>query len=289
MAFAAGVTVPLRHVHEVAPAEGGRLLLMPAWREGGDIAVKIVTVFPHNNERGVGTVAATMLLLDGATGHPKALLDGEAITLRRTGAASALASSYLSRLDSRTLLIVGTGRLASFMAHAHCAVRPIERVLVWGRRVEAARLVAAQLMAEGLPASAEAELSTALGQADIVNCATTSTAPIVLARDVRPGTHLDLVGGFTPAMREVDDELVARARVYVDTYAGALKEAGDLTQPIARGVIAREQVNAELAELVRGTRLGRTDDTQITLFKSVGTALEDYAAASFAVQRLRVG
>jgi len=287
-AFAEGAESPLRHVHRIAPEAEGRLLLMPAWREGEAAGVKIVTVFPGNRARGLATVSALYLLLDGGTGHPIALLDGEALTLRRTAAASALASKFLSRSDSRTLVVVGTGALAPYMAIAHCAVRPIERVLVWGRREDAARATAARLASEGLPATAAAVLDAALAEADIVTCATTAVEPILRSGWIRPGTHVDLAGGFTRGMREADDALVARAEVYVDTYAGALAEAGDLVQPIERGLIDRAHVRAELAELVRGERHGRSGRGAVTLFKSVGTALEDLCAARLAVERARL-
>ena len=279
--FASDAQAPLRHVHSVASSSGAKLLLMPAWREGAAIAVKIVTVFPNNRALGVATVAATVLLMDGATGHPIALFDGEALTLRRTAAASALASSYLSRADSSTLVVVGAGHLAPFLAHAHCAVRPIDRVLVWARRPEAAVELAARLVGEGLPAIACEDLTGALAQADIVTCATTSSAPIVQARFVKAGAHVDLVGGFTADMREVDDALVQDSRIFVDTFAGALTEAGDLVQPLAAGLISRQHILAELSDLASGRHPGRRDLQERTLFKSVGTALEDLAAASY--------
>jgi ornithine cyclodeaminase len=284
--FAKGAEAPLRHVHLVAPGTQGRLLLMPAWREGEVAGVKLVTVFPENRARGIATVAALYVLLDGETGHPRALVDGETLTLRRTGAASALASTYLSRPDSETLLVVGTGTLAPYMAAAHCAVRPIRRVLVWGRASARAEALAAALSSKGMRASAAPELDAALAEADIVTCATTATEPVLHGAAVRPGTHVDLVGGFTRAMREADDALVARAELYVDTYAGALAEAGDLVQPMERGIITREAVLAELAELVKGERPGRTRREAITVFKSVGTALEDLYAAQLAVSRV---
>jgi ornithine cyclodeaminase len=288
LAFAQGAESPVRHAHSVGPAGSANvLLLMPAWRTGEAIGVKIVTVFPANNQRGADTVGATYLLLDGATGHPLAVLDGEALTLRRTGAASALASDYLSRPESRVLLVVGTGRLAPYMAAAHRAVRPIERVLVWGRRPERAASLAAQLRSTGVPAEPATELAHAASEADIVTCATTSTEPLLKAGVIRPGTHVDLVGGFTPQMREADDALMASARLFVDTFAGALKEAGDLVQPIERGLIGREAVLADLAMLARGEHRGRVAPEEITLFKSVGAALEDLAAACLAIERAR--
>lgn len=281
--FAAGATAPVRASHAVTPG-GDRLLLMPAW-DGHAVGVKIVTVYPKNRERGLASVCALYVLLDGATGHPLALIDGEALTLRRTAAASALASSYLSRVDASRLLIVGTGALAPYLAAAHCAIRPIERVLVWGRNERAAARTAASLAENGLDAGPASSLAHALAEADIVSCATTAREPLVAGRDVRPGTHVDLVGAFTPEMRESDDALIARATLFVDTFAGALAEAGDLVQPIANGTITREQVRAELADLARGRHPGRRDAAEITLFKSVGTALEDLCAARLVVAR----
>ncbi len=273
-AFAKGATVPLRHAHKVNEHRNDRLLLMPAWREGEALGVKIVTAFPGNAARGVATVAATYVLLDGSTGHPKALIDGEALTLRRTAAASALASSFLSRADSRTLLVVGTGKLAPYMADAHAAVRKFERILVWGRSPEKARS-----LAERLKAKVAHDLRAALSEADVVTCATTAATPVVHGADVRPGAHVDLVGGFTPTMREADDALVAKSAVFVDTYVGALAEGGDVVEPIRAGVLKRSDVRAELAELCRGEKDGRRSAPEVTLFKSVGTALEDLAAA----------
>ncbi len=278
-AFAAGAQVPLRHAHRLG--QNDTLLLMPAWRDaGGGLGVKIVAVMPGNAARGAATVHALYVLLDRTSGRPRAVLDGEALTLRRTAAASALAARYLARDDSTNLLVVGTGKLAPFMARAHCALRPrLARIRLWGRRADAAQTLAQVLRDEGLPAEAAADLPEAVRDAHIVSCATTATTPLVRGAWLAPGTHLDLVGGFTPAMREADDAAVAHARIFVDTYAGALVEAGDLVSPLERGVIARAQIEAELAELVRGDKPGRRGADEITLFKSVGTALEDLAAA----------
>ena len=276
-AFAGGARVPLRHAHQLG--DDDTLLLMPAWSEAA-LGVKIVTVMPGNAARGVGSVQATYVLLERDSGEVKALLDGEALTLRRTAAASALAARHLARGDASRLLIVGSGRLAGWMARAHVALRPaLGQVLVWGRRAEAAEELARELRAEGLPARAAGDLEAAVRAADIISCATTATEPIVRGAWLAPGTHLDLVGGFRRDMREVDDDAVAAASLFVDTFEGALAEAGDLVQPLAAGIIRREQVRAELAELVRGTVPGRSSPGEITLFKSVGTALEDLAAA----------
>lgn len=283
-AFAAGADTPLRSSFSVTP-EGDRLLLMPAWRAGRDLGVKLVTVFPRNPERGLASVSALYVLLDGATGHPRALIDGEALTLRRTAATSALASTYLSRPDSACLLVVGTGALAPYMAAAHCAVRDLRRVLIWGRSPERAGAMAKKLRDEGIPAQPVADIASGLADADIVTCATTAREPVVRGALVKPGTHVDLVGAFTPDMRECDDALVMTAEVFVDTVAGALKEAGDLVQPLASGAIVRTHVRAELADLVTARHAGRRTATEVTLFKSVGTALEDLCAARLVFER----
>jgi ornithine cyclodeaminase/alanine dehydrogenase-like protein (mu-crystallin family) len=285
-AFVAGGEAPVRSSYSVTP-EGDRLLLMPAWRAGTDLGVKLVTVFPRNPERQLPSVSALYVLMDGATGHPQALIDGEALTLRRTAAASALASTYLSRADSRCLLLIGTGALAPFMAAGHCAVRPIREVLVWGRSAERARLTAEALKVHGIAAEPVTDLASGLRRADIVSSATTAREPLVHGRLIKAGTHVDLVGAFTAAMRESDDALVSTAEVFVDTYAGALKEAGDLVQPLASRVIGREHLRAELADLVHDRHPGRRSLSEVTLFKSVGTALEDLCAARLVFEKVR--
>lgn len=280
-AFREGAQVPLRHAHALSSSD--TLLLMPAW-DGELIATKLVTVIPGAPH----TVQASVVVLDRRTGEVRSLMDGEALTLRRTAATSALAARLLARPDARTLLVVGSGRLAGWMARAHVALHPtLQRVIVWGRRPEAAQVLADTLGAvlrqahpgRALQVEAGPLLEPAVRAADLVTCATTSCEPLVQGAWLRPGTHLDLVGGFRRDMREADDEAVRRARVVVDTYAGALAEAGDLTQPIERGVIDRAHVRAELAELLAEPARGRTAPSDITLFKSVGTALEDLAAA----------
>ena len=272
-AFRAGAEVPLRHAHALSNTD--TLLLMPAWN-ARVVVVKLVTVMPAS----ATTVQASVLVLARAGGTPLALLDGEALTLRRTAATSALAAQRLARPDAQSLLIVGTGRLAPWMARAHAALRPaLRQIAVWGRRTDAAQALALELCREGLPAHAATDLESATRAADIISCATTSREALLRGAWLAPGTHLDLVGAFRPDMREVDDAAVQQARVIVDTYAGALTEAGDLTQPIERGVITRAHVLAELAELLRGERDGRLASSDITLFKSVGTALADLAAA----------
>jgi alanine dehydrogenase len=281
-AFVEGAEVPVRHAHSLGGSD--TLLLMPAWSRRG-LGVKVVTVMPGNAGRGAETVQALYLLLDRHTGVPRALIDGEALTLRRTAAASALAARLMARAEARNLLVVGTGRLAEWLARAHWATRPVlERVRVWGRRAEASEALASVLCGQGMPAQAAPDLETAVRTADLISCATTSTTPLVRGDWLAPGTHLDLVGGYRSDMREVDDAAVQRARICVDTLAGALAEAGDLLQPMRAGLIRREHVLGELADLVRGTLAGRLSAADITLFKSVGTALEDLAAAQMVVE-----
>jgi alanine dehydrogenase len=270
---------PLRHAHAMSATD--TLLLMPAWSNGeeGALGVKLVTVMPGNRKRDLATVNAIYVLFDRAGGEPRAVIDGEALTLCRTAAASLLAARHLARADAENVLIVGTGRLAPYMARAHCHERKVTRLRVWGRNGVGAQTLAQMLRDEGLPAQAVDDLEQAVREADIVSCATTATAPVVHGAWLSAGCHLDLVGGFRRSMREADDAAVARSRVYVDTYAGALAEAADIAEPLERGVIARGDVLGELAELVRGDVPGRTSPSDITLFKSVGTAVEDLAAA----------
>lgn len=279
-AFIAGAAVPLRHRHDIPQADGSTasLLLMPAWRVGGLMGVKVVSVFPANTARGLPSVSASYLLCDGETGQHLALIDGGEITRRRTAAASALAGSYLARKDASSLLIVGSGHVAGLMAEAWRVVRPIQRVRVWNIRAAGAERLAA-----GLGAEAVSDLAAAVAQVDIVSCATLSREPLVRGEWLRPGTHLDLIGGFTPAMREADDTAVRRSRVFIDTDA-ALAEAGDLIDPIAHGVLRRQDIAGSLFSLCRGETPGRRDASEITLFKSVGSALEDLAAAALALE-----
>lgn len=279
--FRDGCTAPVRHHHtvEVPGAPDGTLLLMPAWQAGAYLGTKIVTVFPGNADRRLPSVSAGYILMDGRTGSVLALIDGGELTARRTAATSTLAARYLARRDSRTLLVLGTGRIAGELARCHGTLRPeLERVLVWGRSAARADSLAQALAREGLPAVAVTDLAHAIAEADIVSSATLSTEPLIHGEWVRLGTHLDLVGGYTPAMREADDQLIAKAIVFADTRDGALQEAGDLVIPVARGLLRADDV-VDLHGLCRGQHPGRRDATEITVFKSVGAALEDLAAA----------
>ncbi|MDP6602692.1 MAG: ornithine cyclodeaminase family protein [Rhodospirillales bacterium] len=285
--FAIECTVPVRHHHSIVLEDQpeATLLLMPAWRAGAFIGVKVASIFPGNVARGLPSVNATYMVLDGETGAPLALIDGAELTARRTGSASALASRYLSRADSAHHLMIGTGTLAPHLIRAHAAVRPIETVSIWGRTPEKAERLAESMAGESFAARAVQSLEDGVGEADIITCATLSTEPLVLGKWLRPGQHVDLVGAYRPDMRESDDEAVRRARVFVDTRGGALIEGGDVVMPINDGVISAEDIQGDLFDLVRGASAGREGAEEITLFKSVGAAAEDLAAASLALQR----
>ncbi len=287
VAFGAATEAPRRTSHVVDRADGetGTLLLMPAWQSDREIGIKLVTVFPANARRGLGAVQASYVLLDGDTGVPQAFLDGDELTLRRTGAASALAARYLARKDAETLLMIGAGNLAPHLIRAHCAVRNYRRVLVWARRPDAAAALVETVTNVADSVDAITDLEGAVSEADVISAATLSTEPLVRGEWLREGQHVDLVGAFTPEMREADAEVMRRARVFVDTRDGALAEAGDLLQAIDEGAMQRTDVVAELAELARDDVPGRQADREITVFKSVGTALEDLCAAQLVVGR----
>ena len=285
-AFRAPCRMPPRHHHTIdCPGEPAQtLLVMPAWQEGGAIGIKLVTVAPGNAGRGLPAVSASYVLADGRTGRHLALIDGGELTVRRTAAASALAADYLARADARHLLMVGTGRLAPNLIAAHATVRPIDRVTIWGRSPHKAAALAARLNRPGLAVAATGDLPAAVAAADIVSCATLATEALVRGDWLPPGVHLDLVGAFTPTMREADDAALTRGRVFVDTRDGALTEAGEIVQAIQAGVLAADDIAADLFELTGGHRPGRTGAGEITVFKSAGTALEDLAAAMLVVQ-----
>lgn len=275
-AFIAGADAPLRHRH-ILPDANGTLLLMPAWQGKAALGVKIVTVWPDNGKLGLNAVSSTYLLCDGATGHHLAIIDGNELTARRTAAASALAGDYLARPDAARLLVVGAGHVASMLAPAWAAVRPIQTVAVWNRSPAGAERLAADLRAQGFAATATTDLPAAVAAADIVSCATLATSPVISGAWLRPGTHLDLIGAYRPDMREADTQAVQMAQVFIDTDA-ALAEAGDLTQA---GPVT---IQGSLFSLCRNEHPGRRGADEITLFKSVGSAIEDLAAAGVVYQ-----
>jgi ornithine cyclodeaminase len=241
---------------------------LPAWLPGAHLGVKLVTVFPENSA--IPTVQALYVLFDGQDGSPLALIDGTELTYRKTACDSALGSRYLSRPDVTTMLMVGAGGLALHLVAAHRAVRPtIQRVRVWNRTRSRAEAVAATLEAT-MDAGVVDDLADAVAEADLICTATMTTTPLVEGRWLRPGTHLDLVGAFLPDHREVDDEAVRRAQIYVDTREVTMVEDGDLAMPLAAGVITADDIRGDLFQLCQGTVPGRADPDAITLFENGG-------------------
>lgn len=287
--FSSPCEMPVRHHHNmnVPGRADATLLLMPAWLPGQYCGVKLVSVYPDNHLSGLPAVQGGYLLTSGKTGEMLALVDGGVLTARRTAAASALASSYLSRDDASHMLMVGTGRLSLHLIEAHSTVRPLRQISIWGRNAANAEATAAQARAKGFNAEAISSLEDAARQADIISCATLATDPLISGDWLKAGAHLDLVGGFKPSMREADDAAIRRAKIYVDTRAGAMAEAGDIVQPLANGSLSAEKICGELSELVRGAAKGRNSADDITLFKSVGAALEDLAGAILAYETVR--
>jgi ornithine cyclodeaminase len=291
-AFAAtDLTTPTRAhypMHGLSTPGTPVLLSMPAWSQSLGLGVKLVSVYPDNARYGLPSIHGLYMLMNGATGQPEAVLDAGELTARRTAAASALASRHLSRSDSRTLLMIGSGRLSQYLPLAHAQARPIQRVLVWGRSLARAQDSAEALRLQGLNAMAVGALADACAQADIISCATLSQTALLQGAWLRPGTHVDLVGAFTPQMREADDAVFQRAAsVWCDTLAGGLSEAGDLVQALGSGALQRSQIHGELADLCRATTPPARSAADITVFKSVGAALEDLAAARLCVERLQ--
>ncbi len=269
---------PQRHVH--AWPHNASLLLMPAWNDtiGG---VKIVNVTPGNAARGLPAVAASYIVIDAMTGEHLALLDGGELTARRTAAVAAVAAARLAVDQAHKLLLVGSGRIASELAFAYRAVRDIREVQIFSPNPANAEKLARHLCNNGFAAWACDDLEKGVRQADIAACATLSATPLILGEWLGAGQHVALIGGFTHDMREADDTAMARAEVWVDSLA-AIAEAGDLSQPIARGVLKAEDVRGTLGDLCA---LGAVDDREdtITVFKSVGDAVQDLAAAGIAL------
>jgi alanine dehydrogenase len=285
-AFRVGCVAPMRQVSQVPGGTLDRLCVsMPAFSLDGRGVVKLATIFPDNRAIGLPTIHATIIVFS-SVGEPIAILDGTTVTQLRTAAASALASTYLSRSDSAHLVVIGTGALAPMLAAAHCAVRPITRIGVCGRSPERILETVAtirSLVRREVCVSASQSTEEAVATADIVTCATSATLPVLAGKWLRAGTFVDLVGSFSPLKREADDEVMKRSLIFVDTLQGALTEAGDIVDPMARGIIDRDHIKGELADLVNMRANGRTTVDEIIMFKSVGTALEDLAAAQMIV------
>lgn len=286
--FRQGCTSPARHHHALTHAEPEAThLLMPAWTKDY-LGMKQANVFPSNAALCLPAISAVYLLSSAKTGQPLALMNGEALTERRTAAASALAADYLARKDAKTLLMVGTGALAPSIIAAHCSVRPsIERVMVWGRNPDKAQAVVDALTHQALAGSPSLEVVTSIAasvpQADVISCATLAAEPLIKGAWLKPGTHLDLIGAFRLDMYETDIEAVIRAQVFIDTPV-AIAESGELQNAIAAGAFQASDVQADLEALTKAQHPGRTDDQAITLHKNVGNGLVDLFAAILAYE-----
>ncbi len=278
------ISAPMRHHHDFLNPEMGAdstLLLMPAWHPGKIAGVKIATVSPENGKLDLPSIQAVYILMDALKGTMKALLQAKSLTAKRTAAASALASSFLSRKDSSSLLMVGTGALSSNLILAHSSVRPIKTVYVWGRNLEKARAVCNVLNNQHFDCKPVQTIEEKIAEVDIVSCATLSKTPLILGKYLKKGQHVDLVGAYRKDMREADDETLAKASVYIDTFQGGLKESGDIAIPLKSGALKEEDIKGDLFSLCSGNAKGRSHPEEITLFKSVGHALEDLMAASY--------
>ena len=265
------------------------LLLMPAIAIGNIVGVKIVNVAPKNGLHNLPSIHGVYYVSDANTGQPLALMDAKALTNWRTAATSALAADYLSRQDSNTLLMVGTGSLAPYLIDAHAANRPIKRLLVYGRNTAKAEALATTKVAQFESVEVAENLPEAIAQADIISTATLTKDPLIHGDDLQPGQHLDLVGSYKPDLREADNVVMRRGQIYADQKEQAIRESGDLALPISEGVIQPEDIVGDLFQLCRNQVAGRENNRDITVFKSVGHALEDLVGAQLLLSRIRKG
>jgi len=285
--------VPLRVPLQVN-RHNGVTLFMPAYLAADDqMAIKIVSVFNDNPAKGLPLIHALVVVVDATTGIPAAVMDGTYLTALRTGAASGAATDLLARQDARTAAIFGAGAQARTQLEAVCAVRPIREAWVYDVAPQQAAAYADEMSRYlSLPVRVAGTPAEAVHQADVICTATTSSSPVFDDADVRPGTHVNAVGAYTPHMQEVPVETVLRARVVIDHHEASLAEAGDLLIPLQRGLMTQAHIYAELGEIAAGRKPGRATPEEITLFKSVGVAVQDVAAASAvleAARRLNLG
>ena len=287
-AFISDIKVPSRiHQDYSNPKEGidSSLLMMPSWVPSEELGIKVLTVSPNNSKYNIPGISAVYLLFDAHKGGIKAVIEAKKLTSMRTAAASALASSYLSRVDSKVMLMIGTGALCEELIRAHSCVRNLEKIYVWGRDKEKALHIVEKLKSE-FNIEAIDRIEDKLGEADIISCATLSKEPLIFGKNIKKGQHYDLVGSFKPDMREVDDELISNVDIFIDSQM-AKKESGDLKTPLENGIISEDSIKADLFELTRKEKNARTSKEQITLFKSVGHALEDLTAAKLVEKNLQ--
>lgn len=284
------VVVPMRHHHDFPNPKvdtDSTLLLMPAWNPSKDAGVKVVTVSPENGQFDLPSIQGTYMYLDATKGTVRAIIEAKSLTAKRTAAASALASSYLSNPNSSKLLMIGTGALSVNLIQAHAAIRPLREVYVWGRNLEKAQGICEQLNDENYTCKPVENISDIIKHVDIISCATLSKTPLVLGKYLQPGQHIDLVGAYKKDMREADNETITKSTVFVDTFQGGLKESGDIVIPMTEGIITKEDISADLFSLASNNHKGRASENEITVFKSVGHALEDLAAASYYYKKFK--
>lgn len=274
------VKVPQRHHHHFGQEDKSTLLVMPAWQNDKNLGVKIVTVNPENSKLRLPSIQGVYIYIDAKTGVVKATLDGKALTTKRTAAASALASSFLSKAASNSLLMIGTGALSTELIKAHATVRPIKEVFVWGRHFEKAKRVCAALRELDFEVYPIKTIEERIKEVDIISTATLATEPLILNDELGENQHIDLVGSFKPNMREVDDAVMKNSLIYVDTIE-ALYESGDLSQPLENGTIKESDIKNNLFGLCKINKNIRESKTGHTVFKSVGFALEDLVAANY--------
>jgi len=264
------------------------VMIMPAWRPHQMMGVKLVSVWPENNAKGESAVSAVYVLISCLDGRPLAVLDGTELTLRRTAAAAALAAKRLARENSETLAVLGTGSLSVPLVQAHTDTMRFKNVLVWGRQFYKAQLVVNQLRELGIEVHAMGDLHKTLAMSDVVAVATTATEPFLKAAWVRPGTHISLVGAFTPQMAEAEPGLISKSQLFADCRASVLEKGGEVFQAIEQGLILDSDIIADLAELTaQSDRSWRHDAQAITVFKSVGFALLDLIAAELVIKASR--
>jgi ornithine cyclodeaminase/alanine dehydrogenase-like protein (mu-crystallin family) len=268
--------------HLEVPRCQGNVLFMPCYLPGeGRLGVKVVSLFDANPGRGLPRIQAVVVVLDGTDGSPQAVIEGASLTALRTGAASGAATDLLARPDAATAAVFGAGVQGRTQLEALAAVRPIRRAWVFDADPDRAEAFAREMSETlGLVVAAARTPAEALRGADVVCTATTAKTPVFADGDLPPGAHLNAVGAYQPSAHEIPVETVERARVVVDHRASALAEAGDLLIPIQRGRFAAERIHAELGEIVLGLKAGRASDAEVTLFKSVGLAIQDLAAAA---------
>jgi ornithine cyclodeaminase len=277
--------VPLR-VNINIPKYQGQNLYMPVYMDDLNIGgIKIVSVFPGNIEKGINSVQATMVLINEETGEVSSILDGTYLTQLRTGAAQGAATDILARKDSKIGVLFGTGEQASSQLEAMLIARKLEKVYVFDinkiRAEEFADKIQSELIGYNTEIIANSDVDKVLPVADIITTVTTSKNPVFDGRLVKEGAHINGIGAYTPDMQEIDEYLVKRAdRVFVDSKKAVLSEAGDFIIPIKRGIIDSNRINGELGEVISGGILGRQSDKEITLFKTVGIAVEDVVVAA---------